>query len=423
MPTKKLTQMAVDKLSPPASGRLEVFDSQLPGFGLRISKTGARSYFLMTRLKGGKQVRVTLGPTAVYPKVDMARERARDILREVAKGIDPTAKPEPTKPADTVKTVSENFITRYAKPKNRSWKGTEALLANHVLPEWGTRDIRTIRRAEVRDLLDKLADGGMGAGVNRVLASLRKMFGWAVERDYLEASPAEGVKAPSNEVERDRALTDVELVRVWRAAEAVGGFHGAFIKTLILTGQRRSEVAGMRWEDVDTDKAVWTLSREATKGDRSHEVPLSRQALAALPTDRTGEFVFPGRRNYREGVAVEVPISGFSKIKTALDAKAIGATSEQAAERGDEARPLAAWRLHDLRRTAGTGMARLGVPVGTISRVLNHAEGGVTKIYVRFGFLDEKRAALAKWGEHVERLLDPEERDNVVNFAAASGHP
>jgi integrase len=413
MATKKLTQLTVDALSPPAAGRREVFDSQLPGFGLRISKTGARSYILMTRLKGGKQVRLTLGSTETYPKVEKARERARDILQAVARGEDPTAKPEPAKPVDTVKAVADNFIIRYAKPKNRSWKGTEALLANHVLPEWGARDVRTIKRAEVRDLLDKLADGGMGAGVNRVLASIRKMFGWAVERDYLEASPAEGVKAPANEVERDRALTDVELVRVWRAAEAVGGFSGAFIKTLILTGQRRSEVAGMRWEDVDTDKAVWTLSREATKGDRSHEVPLSKQALAALPTDRTGEFVFPGRRSYRKGVAIEVPVSGFSKIKAALDAKV--------AERGDEAKPMASWRLHDLRRTTGTGMARLGVPVGTISRVLNHAEGGVTKIYVRFGFLGEKRAALTKWGEHVERLLDPKERDNVAQFATANG--
>jgi integrase len=420
MPRKRLTQLTVDRLTfvglaaelnragkPPKPGmsRIDVFDEHLPGYGLRVSESGSKSYFLMTRLNG-KQLLYTIGSVEIWPKVDAARERAREVLQLVAKGIDPRAKPEAPKAPETVRDVAAEFITRYSKPKNRSWKSTEALLAKHVLPVWGDRDVRSITRADVRRLLDALTDGGMGIGVNRVLATIRKLFGWAAERDLIDTSPALGIKAPMGEMERDRALSDDELLQVWRAAAAVGGFPGALIKTLILTGQRRSEVAGMRWDDLDLERGVWTLPREATKGDRSHEVPLSPQAIAALPTGRVGEFVFAGRRSHHD-----VPISGFSKIKAALDKRITEA------DRVNGNKPIAPWRLHDLRRTAGTGMARLGVPVGTISRVLNHAEGGVTKIYVRHGFLDEKRQALEAWGRHVERLYYSEMGDNAAPTA------
>jgi integrase len=281
--------------------------------------------------------------------------------------------------------LAAQFITRYAKPKNRSWQGTERLLALHVLPRWGKREAASITRRDVLDLMDALVDGGLPIGANRVLAAVRKMFGWAVERDILPTSPVVNVRAPGKETERDRVLTDEELKKVWEGAERKGGVSGAFLKTLILTAQRRDEVSSMRWEDLDLEARVWTLPREVTKGDRSHEVPLSPaviEVLSALP--RTGAYVFSSTRGER-------PISGYSKIKVAVD-KLAGVDD---------------WRLHDLRRTTGTGMARGGIATSTISRVLNHREGGVTKIYNRYGYLDEKRHALETWARKVESLTRP----------------
>ncbi len=382
MPTIKLTQAAVDKLSPPKAGRVEWFDSHLPGFGLRVADSGHKAWIVFYRISG-KQRRYTIGTLATHPKVDQARERAREVLQAAERGIDPTeAKSVPRR---TVAAVAMQFIEKYAKPKNRSWLDTKLTLDRHVLPRWGDRDINSITKSDVRDLLDAVAAGGAPVGVNRVLAAVRRMFGWAMERDILAASPVANIKPPGKETERDRVLSDDEVVKVWAAAKKMGGVSGAFIQTLILTAQRRDEVSSMRWADLDMEARIWTLPREATKGDRSHEVPLAPLVIEILTTlPRTGTYVFSSTRGER-------PISGYSKIK---------ARAEQLAGFDD-------WRIHDLRRTAGTGMARLGIAVSTISRVLNHKEGGVTKIYNRYGYLDEKRHALETWAKKVETLLRP----------------
>jgi integrase len=382
MPTIRLTQAAVDRLSPPKVGRIEWFDSHLPGFGLRIADSGHKAWVVFYRING-KQRRYTIGTLATHPKVDQARERAREVLQAAERGIDPAeAKSVPRR---TVAAVATQFIEKYAKPKNRSWLDTKLTLDRHVLPRWGDRDINSITKSDVRDLLDAVAAGGAPVGVNRVLAAVRRMFGWAVERDILAASPVVNIKPPGKETERERVLSDDEVVEVWAAAEKMGGVSGAFIQTLILTAQRRDEVSSMRWTDLDMETRVWTLPREATKADRSHEVPLAPlviEVLTALP--RAGTYVFSSTRGER-------PISGYSKIK---------ARAEQLVGFDD-------WRIHDLRRTAGTGMARAGIAVSTISRVLNHKEGGVTKIYNRYSYLDEKRHALETWARKVESLVKP----------------
>lgn len=222
------------------------------------------------------------------------------------------------------------------------------------------------------------------------------MFGWAVERDIISSSPFHGVKAPGKETARERVLTDDELLRLWRAADQIGGVSGTFIKMLMLTGQRRDEVATMRWDNLDFDNRVWTIPREETKGDRTHEVPLSPLVLEVLTSlPRLGEFIFT--------TLGDRPINGYSKIKN----------------RADKLAGIEDWRFHDLRRTAGTGMASLGTPVSTISRVLNHKEGGVTKIYNRYGYMPEKRAALETWARKIETLIRPTP-DNVVELRAAA---
>lgn len=423
----RLTQAAVDKVGPPAAGRIELFDTHLPGFGLRVSAGGHKAWVLFYRI-GKRQRRYTVGTLASIPKVEDARDRARELLRDVARGIDPadTRDAEPAGPPVTVKELAADFIERYAKPRNRSWHTTERRLALHVLPTWGKRDAASITRRDVRALLDALSS----MLANRVLAAVRKLFNWAVEREVLTIAPTMGVKAPGKEIARERVLSDDELAAVWRATEGLGDVAAAFVRLLVLTGQRRDEVAGMRWADVNLDKKLWTLPREFTKGDRSHEVPLSDTAVAMLANlPRKGTFVLTSRGFRRvPGKPVaedrltdrDRPISGYSKIKTALNTKVAAIMAEDATERGEQAPTEAreAWRFHDLRRTVGTGLARLGILTSTISRVLNHKEGGVTAVYNRYGYLDEKRAALDKWARHVETLVRPAP-DNVVELKRA----
>ena len=405
MSTIKLTQLAVERIGKPAAGRVEYFDSLLPGFGLRVAASGHKSWIVFYRFQG-KLRRYTIGSIKDEPVADQARAAAREIMREVSRGADPAAEkkaskaapkaaPEPPKEKDTVRSVAAQFVELHCKPNNRSWAETERTLRNHVISRWGNRELASITRQNIRSLLADLVSEGHPIAANRTLAAVRKMFAWAVDEEILSTSPVKKFKAPAKENERDRVLSDDELTRVWEASGKLGSIIGGFVRVLILTGQRRDEVGTMRWRDINLETKVWTLPREVTKADRSHEVPLSPLAisvLAGLP--RLGDFVFTTRGDR--------PISGYSSFKERLD-KFSGVDED--------------WRFHDLRRTAGTGMARLGIAGSTISRVLNHAEGGVTKIYNRYSYLDEKRHALETWAAHVDRMLSPP-HDNVVALRA-----
>jgi integrase len=213
---------------------------------------------------------------------------------------------------------------------------------------------------------------------NRVHGIVRKFFNWCIEHDLIANSPVAGVRAPNKEVSRDRVLTDDELRTVWRAVETDP--HAAIVQLLILTGQRRSEVAGMMWSEIDLDAALWTLPRERVKNARRHEVPLSKQAVAILRrVPRIDDYsVF----------ALKPPHGVLQRTK-----ERVGVDS---------------WTLHDLRRTAASGMARLGASLAVIEKVLNHVSGsfaGIVGVYQRHEFAEEKRAALQMWADHVERLV------------------
>ena len=348
---------------------------------------GTKSWVQLYR-SGGRLRRLTIGR---YPALSLsdARSIARDAIRLVAEGKDPallkarqraTAQERP----DTIKHVAAEFIERHAKVKNRSWRETERIFARYVEPRWGKRDIKEITRRDVIELVDHVMDTSGPYMANRVLAAVRKLFNWTLDRDIVETSPAARVKAPAKELARERVLTDDEIKRVWTACDDQGWPFGPFCRLLMVTAQRRSEVASMRWEDIDLENSVWTIPRDVTKSDRTHEVPLSPLALeiiSGLP--KFGDLVFPSRVDQTK------PVNGFGKAK----------------RRMDELSGVTDWRFHDLRRTAGTNMARLGTPVSTISRVMNHKEGGVTAIYNRYSYLDEKRQALELWSKKLEELL------------------
>jgi integrase len=235
-----------------------------------------------------------------------------------------------------------------------------------------------------------MIDRGAAVGANRVFAQLRKMSGWALSRGLIERSPCEGIDKPSSETKRDRVLDDRELALVWRGCEAIGFPFGPLTHLLILTGQRRGEVAGMAYSELDLEGAIWTLPAARVKNKRQHAVSLSPQALALLrnmPRIVGSDFVFSTTGNTAP--------SGFSNAKEHLDATLLKLNPQ----------PLAPWTLHDLRRSVASGMARLGVQLHVIERVLNHVSGtfgGIVSVYQKHSYADEMRAALDLWAAHIQ---------------------
>lgn len=395
---KVITDAMVKKLKPAPEGkRLEYWDAVVPGFGLRVTDSGGKSFFLRTR-SGSEQLRLSWPYPAV--SLEAARAAAKTTLSDLAQGIDPKAKKAEAEreaaraKANTLDEVCALFVERYAKPKNRSWKETERALKTNVISRWSGRPIGEIKKRDIIELLDAIVDRGSPTMANRMLALVRKLFGWCAERGIIEHSPVAGIKAPSRETTRDRVLSDDELTAVWKAAAAMGWPFGPFVHLLILTAQRRDEVASMAWEEIDFNRALWTIPKERAKNGLAHEVPLCPVAIAVLEAvPRTNSLVF--------STTGETAVSGYSKAKTRLDARS----------------GVADWTFHDLRRTATTGMAQLGVPPHIADKILNHKSGaiqGVAAVYNRHGYLEERRHALEAWAAHVERLIHPAEKTNIV---------
>ena len=433
MPKVKLTDAAVQKLKAPPGGRAEYFDVTLPGFGLRVAgptprnPEGRRSWILFYR-HGAAQRRLTLEPG--YPAMGLAaaRKRAGEALALLAEGHDPGAakaavKAEAARAPETIAHVSEEFIRRSLVQKNRAPRYIEETrrnFRNHVLPRWGTRDIKTITRRDIIELLDDIVDHGTDVRIedgkkkhvaggpicaNRVLAAVRAMCSWAMRRGLIENTPAALVERPGEETRRERTLTADELRAIWPETAKLGAPVGQFFRIVMLLGQRREETATMRWADLDLDAATWIIPAEMTKAGRTHILPLPDLAidvLRAIPrkTMRTAEGgMQPSPYVFTVGGAS--PISGYSVIKARLDR----AVATSRAESGLD--DVAPWTLHDLRRTAATEMGRLGVSRLVIGKVLNHADRSVTSIYDRHSYLAEKRHALEAWAAHLDALVNP----------------
>jgi integrase len=402
MKGKALSDRAVASVKPPPSGRLEIWDAVLPGFGLRVTDKGAKSWVAMYRT-GNRKRRLTLG---AYPKIKLgaARDLARDAFRAVGEGLDPgAAKQAGRRAPDTVDSVVDEFIHRHLEAQKRSpsyIKETCRIFEKHVLPRWRGRGIKSITRRDVLDLLDTIADAGAPVMANRTLSAVRKLFNWAISRDIVEASPVFRVGKPGAETKRERALSDGEIRQLWLALGALAYPFGLFLKFALVTAQRKGEIASLRWSDIDEALRSWELPAAGTKADRAHVVPLSPLAWAILDdVPRIGEFVFTTRGDR--------PLGGFSKAKQRLDRMLADSGAYQPPGPDSAVRETLAepWTIHDLRRTAATGMGRLGVSRFIIGRVLNHADRSVTGIYDRHEYLNEKRQALEVWAQHLEAII------------------
>jgi integrase len=387
----KLTTKFLENVKP-AAVRREIPDSGCRGLYAVIQPTGRKTWAVRFRF-GGKTRKLTLDPALTLAA---ARQAATAALHELERGNDPAAlkfdaqakaeKAAADRARDTVEALANEFIEQYAKRKTRrnSWRQTEHVFHKIVLPAWRGRIIHDIERRHIRELVENVAvDRPVLA--NRTLAHLSKFFNWLCERDVIKASPCAGVKPPAKETPRDRLLDDSEIRRLWLACDAIGGSAGSVVKLLLLTGQRCGEVVGMKRSEISGD--VWTLLPERTKNKQRHEVPLSAQALAiieAIP-GVDGGYLFTSSPTRRLG--------NMAPVKVALDT---------------HMKPAQPWVLHDLRRTVASGMARLGVRLPVIEKVLNHVSGsfrGIVGVYQRHEYAAEKRDALQRWANHVEGLV------------------
>ena len=429
MTTAKLTDKALKNLKPPMDGRLEVWDSiigedrTVPGvFGIRITSKGARSWVIMYRILDAMKGKIVQKRHKIgsYPALSLgdARTTARQRLLEVARGNDPAESRQAAKAAldgaITFAGAMDQFIEKYAKNKTRGWKETQRAFDKYVKPELGDYRLDAVTALHIRDLVEAMSETAPYMA-NRTLAYVRKFFNWAVERQMVAVSPAAKIKAPGKEKSRDRVLSDDEIKAVWHAFITMSGPFGQACQLLLVTGQRRDEVAKMRWEDLDLEAGLWTLPREATKADRLHEVPLSTLAMEVLKgAKRTSKkYVFS-----TNGVS---PISGFSQAKAKAvraaaiqSQKAIGNENPTEKQLADSLLPH--WRLHDLRRTVASNMAKLGIAPHVIEKVLNHSTGtisGVAAVYNLYGYAGEKRAALNTWARALEAIVLSVENDGV----------
>jgi len=385
-----LTDTKIAAIKPPASGQDEHPDHKVTGLRLRVGSSGKKTWTLRRRV-GAKVINRKLGN---YPAMGLAA--ARKAAEKLIEALETTGS---TDAIDrTFGAVAEHWLENVAKPKNKSAHLQQRRLEMHVLPHWRNRKIQEIRRADVRDLLDGIEGVVLP---NRVLTTIKTVFRYALSRDWIEASPVEGIAKPKAESPRERVLDMGEIARVWHAAGLLGYPTGAYVRMLILTAQRRNEVARMRWDSVDLDEGTWTLKADDTKAARTHLVPLSALAVGILSeAPELGPFVFT-----TDG---ETHIHNFAKTKATLDTFI--------AAKGD---PLPGWTFHDLRRSAATHMVRLGVSMEAVGRVLNHAPQGVTRTtYALHEFAPEKRSALDRWAAEVIRAVSGAKGHNVVALRA-----
>jgi integrase len=378
--------------------------SRVPGLMLRVSPK-AKTWVLTARLPGVKNPsRIKLGELAEMTLTD-ARSSALELKAQLRAGHDPQTERKERLAAAAVKRadVIDVHIASYSAfciAHQRRGAEFKQTLQREVLPRWKGRQIASITRRDVRALVDdKAATAPVAA--NRLLGLLKRFFGWCAERDIIDTNPASGIKPVAKELSRDNVLTDAQLKDVWKAAGAMRPF-GSIVRLLMLTAQRRDEVAGMRWSELDLDAREWVIAPARSKNGTENRVPLTDAALAVIGDQlrlKGSDFVFPSGRSPDSR-----SYSGFSKSKARLD--------EQSGVTG--------WTLHDLRRTAATGMARYKIAPHVVEKVLNHTDGvlgGVAGIYNRFGYDDEKRHALEVWAAHIERLESGETDDNVVQLS------
>ena len=371
----RLTDLSVKALAPPERGQKTYWDASTPGFGCRVSQGGTRSFVVM---HGRNRQLTTIGR---YPIVSLgdARQRAKEILAERVLG-----KTRAPSHISFEEAVAKFLDTHEAR--ERTMGEYARILRRHFLPKLRREPLERIHTTDLTRIIDRLSSTPSEA--RHVYATASVFFNWALSRRFIEQSPLAGVRAPKISASRERMLTDHELTIVLSKATPCSSTIAAIVQLLILTGQRRGEIAGLRWSYINPDARTITWPGEAVKNGRRHIIPYGPMAAALFDTvPKSGDLLFPARgRSDR-------PFCGWSKTGVAFS-------------RSCQIDP---WTLHDLRRTFASGMQRMGVRIEVTEKLLNHVSGsfgGIVSVYQRHSYLPEMRAAVEIWERHLAALLE-----------------
>lgn len=444
MAKASITKRTVDAAKPDAA-EYTLWDDEVSGFGVKVTPAGGKVYVYRYRLARPGEAAQTAPRKYTIGKhgnltPDQARKRAKELAALVEQGIDPrqreldafTAKDEAERLAEekarldgelAFENVATLWLDQYENEKDRrpsSVRLAKLVVNNHLKPKLKGKPMPHIGRAELQSVIDAIPSRQRGMR-RAVFAYASVMFGWAAKRGDIPSNPLAGMAKPEAPKARERVLSDNELAEVWKASETMGDPFGPFFRMLILTGQRRSEVAAIGWTEVDRATATWTIPTDRAKNGVAHIVPLCPQAIMELDRlAKTGTTDAEGRKieNWPKAGFIltttgRTPISGITKAKAALDT---------AVTKADKGKALTPWRIHDLRRTMATGFQRLGVRFEVTEATLNHisgAKGGVAGIYQKHDWKEEKRSALETWARHVAAIIKPADKDNVVSLDTA----
>lgn len=403
---QRLNEQEIRKIKTPQQGYLLIRDGDIPGFALRVTANDVRAFTLTYTIEG-RQRRLTIGSWPAWTAT-AARERAKELRRQIDRGEDPLAVKEARRQALTFREVAEEYLTRHAAGKKTGEQDREYLMRD-VLPIWGARKAEDIKRRDVIALIEaKAAKAPVAA--NRLLACIRKVFNWAIGNDVLEleSSPCFQVKAPATERKRDRVLSEAEIRQLWgrldvppptdpeeprleMSAEVKG-----VLRLILITAQRPGECCSVEWSEIDRESGWWTMPAHKAKNGLAHRVPLSKLALEQLPEVGESRWIFPSPRGDNP-----IAVNALSHA-VRLNEKYLGIP---------DVHP------HDLRRTAASHMTSKGIPRLTVQRILNHIEQGVTAIYDRYSYDPEKKAALDKWERELRRILGTAQKAKILEMA------
>ena len=380
---QSLTELTIRKAKP-ADKRYDLFDASARGLGLRVAISGTKSWFIMRRFNG-RMLRITFGR---YPEISLANARLKvpEVLREMADG-----RTQGQRKTDLFKIVLEEWLKK-DQAKNKSVHQVKMAMYLHALPALGNMSVTSITKRDVNKMIDKVVDAGSPVAANRILAYMKRFFSWCKERDILDQSPVEAIKLPSKENDRDRVLNLGEIKSFWISCDKMGYPWGPIFQLLLLTGARLKEISQASWSEISISDRILDLPGSRTKNERAHQIQLSVQTLKillSLPKIEGQDFLFSTNG--------KTPVSGFSKVKKRLDILC----------------GVANWRFHDLRRSFATHSSeKLSVSPVIVDKILNHRTGqvrGVTAVYQRGEYLAERREALQKWGDYIERLVAGED--------------
>lgn len=385
---RKLTELTVTRTKPPESGRLDIWDTTLPAFGLRVTSTGARSYVVAVRKPGAKHPsRIKVGEPG-----RMALADARDAARRM---METGGAPEPEPEADmSFGTLAEQFLEHGRTKRGRTLRPATVKEYRRALLTYAAplrdRPVGELRRGDMARIIRETATTSGATTAMRTRAALSRFYSWLVANDFADANFVLGTEG-YDVAKRNRVLNDGELAALWAATEERHDFN-LIIRMMLWTGCRRSEAGGMRWSELED--GVWTVDGSRIKNHRLLVLPLAPQALAAL--DDWHRFV--GRDLvFGRGPA---GFQAWSQSKARLDAR-LGFNRS--------------WDLHDLRRSVETRLAGLGIPKEHVNKVLNHAAGPIAAAYDQWSYLPEKANALQLWADELERIVAADE-PKVVNL-------